>query len=99
MSNNPEKPMIQIDMTPDGRFATPFPDGLEPAPVASRLLRLAIIAGVLTAVAALVALTLWVALALIPVLLGIGLVSYLFIRVQMWRRGLSGSFPARHPWR
>ncbi len=101
MSNKPERPaVIQIDMTPDGQFSQPFGGGGEAAPVANRLLRLAIIAGVLTTAAALVALTLWVALALIPVILGVGVISYLAIRLQMWRRGGSGGFPPRgNPWR
>jgi hypothetical protein len=92
--------MIQIDMTSDGRFTQSLGGAGEAAPVASKLLRFAVIAGVLTTVAALVALTLWVALALIPVIIGVGVVSYLAIRFQMWRRGGSGGFPPRgNPWR
>jgi hypothetical protein len=89
MSNKSERPvLIQIDMTRDGRFTGPAA-----APIASRVLRLAIIAGVLTAVAALVALTFWVALALIPVIVGVAVLAYLAIRFQMWRLGRSGGFP------
>jgi hypothetical protein len=96
MSNKQERPaVIQIDMTPDGQFTQGFGGSGEAAPVASKLFRLAVIAGVLTMVAALVALTLWVALALIPVIIGVGVVSYLAIRFQMWRRGGSGGFPPR----
>jgi len=97
MSNNTEKPsVVQIDMTPDGRFAPSA--GSDAAPWAFRLLRFAIVAGVLTIVAALLALTLWVALALIPIILAIGVISYIAVRIQMWRRGVSGSFPVRNPW-
>lgn len=83
MINEPKRPItLQIDMTTDGQFTGP-----QAAPIASRLLRTAIIIGVLSVAAALVALTLWVALALIPIALAIGLMAYLAIRFQIWRRG------------
>jgi hypothetical protein len=96
MINEPRRPVaIEIDMTPDGRFAdTP---GVNPAPVASRLFRAAVVIGVLSLVAALVALTLWVALALIPIAIGVGVVAYLAMRFQVWRRGNLGR--GGNPWR
>lgn len=94
MINEPKRAVVlEIDMTPDGQFAGPqagMSDG--PVPVTSRILRAAIVIGVLSIIAVLVALTLWVALALIPIAIGMGLVAYLALRFQLWRRGGPAKF-------
>jgi hypothetical protein len=86
MDNHMKRPVVtEIDMTVDGQFLPP-PGGAA-APLASRLLRAAVVLGVLATLVAVVALTLWVALALIPIAIGIGLVAYLALRFQLWRSG------------
>lgn len=70
----------QLDMTPDGQFVEP------PAETASeKLLRYGVVVAVLTGLVVFSALALWVALALIPVAIGAGLVAYAAFRWRMWR--------------
>ncbi len=96
MDNTHKRPVVtEIDMTVDGGFAQPQRGAA--APVASRLLRSAILLGVMATVVALVALTLWVALAMIPIAIGLGVVGYAVLRFQMWRRGRSGRGPVAGP--
>lgn len=73
-----------IDMTADGAFRTP-----PPTPLANRILRWAIVIGVLAAGLAVAALMLWFALILIPIALGAGLIAYAAFRYRMWKAGAS----------
>lgn len=76
-------------MTPDGAFRTP-----PPTPWASRILRYAIVVGVLAAGLAAAAFALWFALMLVPVVIGAALVAYGAFRWQQWkaRRAYSGRY-------
>jgi hypothetical protein len=71
---------LQIDMTPDGRFAGP-----QPAPVSSKILRLALLVAGVAGVIAIAALALWLALTLIPIAIGAGLIAYGVLRYRMWK--------------
>lgn len=75
---------LQIDMTPDGRFAGP-----PPAPVSGQLLRLALLVASIAGVVAIAALALWLALTLIPIAIGAGLIAYGVLRYRMWKSGRS----------
>lgn len=77
-----------IDMTPDGQFRAP-----PPTPWATKLLRWAIVVGVVAAALSLAGLVLWFALMLIPVVLAAALVAYGALRWRMWkaRQARSGS--------
>ena len=76
-----------IDMTPDGQFRTP-----PPTPWASRILRYAIVVGVLAAGLAMAAFALWFALTLIPIVIGAVVVAYAAFRWRLWkaRRAYAG---------
>lgn len=73
---------LQIDMTPDGRFAGP-----QPAPVSSQILRLALLVAGIAGVVAIAALALWLALTLIPIAIGAGMIAYGVLRYRMWKSG------------
>jgi hypothetical protein len=88
MNNEPRKPVsVQIDMTADGRFASPPPGGT--GPVTNRVLRAAIIVAALATIGVVAALALWVALALIPIAIGAALLAYGILRFRLWRAGVS----------
>ena len=76
-----------IDMTPEGQFRGP-----PPTPWASRILRYAIVVGVLAAGLAMAAFALWFALMLIPIVIGAALVAYAAFRWRLWkaRRAYTG---------
>jgi hypothetical protein len=71
-----------LDMTLDGEFREP-----PVAPVATQITRAAIVIAVLAGMGAVALLALWMALALVPVALGAGLVAWAAIRFQQWRGG------------
>jgi hypothetical protein len=73
-----------LDMMPDGRFA-------RPSPLASQVLRIALLVAVIAAAAAAAALALWIALALIPIAAVAAVVAYAAYRWQVWR-ARRGSF-------
>ncbi len=76
------KPPI-LDMTTQGEFReAPRPPRL---PVSARILRVAIIVAVLTAMVAFAALALWLALILIPVALAAAAIGWLAWRYRVWR--------------
>lgn len=75
----PRQPRI-IDMTPDGAFREP------PRPkLSTRVLGIAILVAVVAGAIVVAALALYVALALIPVVLGAAAVAYLAYRYRLWR--------------
>lgn len=83
MTEERKKPVsLQIDMTPDGRFAGPAA-----APVSSQILRLALLVAGIAGVVAIGALALWLALTLIPIAIGAGLIAYGVLRYRMWKSG------------
>ena len=69
-----------LDMTPDGKFRTP-----PPTPWASRILRYAILTGLVAAGLAMAAFALWFALMLIPIVIGAALVAYAAFRWRLWK--------------
>ncbi len=76
------KPPI-LDMTAQGEFReAPRPPRLS---VSARILRVAIIVAVLTAMVAFAALALWLALILIPVALAAAAIGWLAWRYRVWR--------------
>ena len=78
---------IQIDMTPDGRFSAPPPS--RGGPISGKIMRVALLVAGLATVGALAALAFWLALTLIPIAIGAGLVAYGVIRYRMWKAGVS----------
>jgi hypothetical protein len=81
--------VVQIDMTPNGEFRGPSSTGGKPPGGFSRtVFRIAVLVAVLTAAGALAALTLWLALTLIPIAIGAAVIAYLMIRFRLWRRRL-----------
>ncbi len=67
-------------MTPDGAFRTP-----PRIPVANRIIAGAVLLAVVAGGIAFAAFALWLALALVPVVIGAVLVAVAMIRFQMWR--------------
>lgn len=84
MQRDPLASRPVIDMTPDGQFRAP-----PPTPWATRILRYAIVVGVLAAGLAMAAFALWFALMLVPIAIGAALVAYAAFRWRLWkaRRG------------
>lgn len=74
----------QIEMLIDGTVIPPTPSW--PLRLAGAAIVVAVLAGVL----ALVALTFWIALALIPVALVAGLLGWAALRFHLWRARRSG---------
>jgi hypothetical protein len=77
-----------IDMTPDGAFVDAPRVPFTP-PLGTKVMGVAIVVAVLAGMAALALLALWVALHLIPIAIGAGLVAYGVFRFQAWRAGKS----------
>ena len=75
---------LQIDMTPDGRFRAP-----PPAPISGKIMRVALLVAVVATAGTLAALAFWLALTLIPIAIGAGLVAYGVIRYRMWKASVS----------
>lgn len=73
-----------LDMTLEGDFVAP-PGARPAAPVAERVMAVAVLVAVLAGALALAALLLYLALALIPVVVGAGLIAYGAFRWQLWR--------------
>ena len=67
-------------MTPDGRFHEP-----PTTPLVTRIARTTLVIAILSGVAAVLLLTLWVALALIPVAICAALIAWAAFRFQLWR--------------
>lgn len=88
-----DRPPVQIDMTPDGQFRTP-PAGMAAGmaggvPTMVKVMGVAILVVVVAGAAMLASLALSVALALLPIVLGAGVVAYGLIRFRMWKSGRS----------
>jgi hypothetical protein len=86
--NRSDRVPIQIDMTPDGRFTAP-PASPAGGPISGKIMRLALLVAGLATAGALAALAFWLALTLIPIAIGAGLVAYGVIRYRMWKAGIS----------
>ena len=72
-----------IDMTPDGQF---IDTGLRAAsPIAARVLGLSVLVAVIAGILGVAMLALWLALQLIPIAIGAGLIAYGAFRFQLWR--------------
>ncbi len=85
--NRPHPMVIQIDMTPNGEFRSPQPSGGPPPGRFSRtVFRIAVLVAVLAGASALAALTLWLALTLIPIAIGAAVIAYVMIRFRLWQR-------------
>jgi hypothetical protein len=76
----------ELDMLPDGSFRDP-----PKPPVAARVLVWATLFAVVAGAFAVAAFALWVALIILPVALGAGVVAWLAFRFQLWRAGLTRS--------
>ena len=73
-------PRLQIDMTPDGRFTTP-----PRAPISTRIIAGAVLVAVAAAGLAFAAFALWIALALVPVVLAAVVIAVVTIRFKIWQ--------------
>jgi hypothetical protein len=78
-----------IDISLDGAFAPP-PGGVPPIP--TRIMAYAALVAILGGAIAIALLALWLALTIIPVVLGAALIAYGVFRVQLWfaRKGSLG---------
>ncbi len=79
---------IQIDMTPNGEFISP-----PGAPIGNSVLKWTIVIAALAGAGVLAAIAFWLALTLIPIAIGAGLIGYGILRYRMWQAGRSGGFP------
>jgi Flp pilus assembly protein TadB len=69
-----------LDMTVEGEFVGP-----QPAPLADRVMRVAIVVAAICSAVALAAVALYIAVLLIPLALAAALIAYLAFRWQLWR--------------
>lgn len=70
----------ELDMTLEGEFISP-----QPAPLANRLLLWAIIVAVMAGALCIAAFALWLALLILPVAVGAGVVAWGMYRYRLWR--------------
>lgn len=73
-----------LDMTPDGQFVE-LPQRPGPAPFTVKVMGVSVVVAVLAGMIGLALLALWIALQLIPLAIGAGLVAYGVYRFQAWR--------------
>jgi hypothetical protein len=86
-----------IDMTPDGQFRSPPRYSVLGPGIGARLLRIAIIVAVLAGAAAFAALAFWLAMIMIPIALGAGLIAWAMMRLRLWQAGRGFRRPGA-PW-
>ncbi len=81
-------------MNLDGEFVSP-----PQPPIVSKILLWAIVVAVLAGAFAMAAFALWLALMILPIALGAGLIAWGLYRFQVWRAGksLSGQRDLRRP--
>jgi hypothetical protein len=79
-----------VDITLDGRFAEAPQPGIPPIP--ARIMGYAILVAILGGGLAIGLLALWLALTIIPIVIGAGLIAYVVFRAQRWfaRQGSFG---------
>lgn len=70
----------ELDMTLEGEFISP-----QPPPLANRLLLWAIIVAVMAGALCIAAFALWLALLILPVAVGAGVVAWGMYRYRLWR--------------
>jgi hypothetical protein len=71
---------IELDMTTDGRFREPAA-----TPLVTQIGRVAILVAVAAGLVGFLVFALWLALAMIPVVVGAGLIAWAAFRFQVWR--------------
>jgi len=79
-------------MTPDGAFVDRPQPGVPPIP--ARIMGIAILIAIVGGGLAIALLALWLALTIIPVVIGAAVIAYVMFRVQLWfarRRSLGGN--------
>lgn len=77
-----------LDMTPDGDFVVRGPAAAGPT-LGARVMGISIIVAVLAGLLGAALIALWLALQLIPIAIGAGLIAYGVFRFQTWRAGKS----------
>ena len=80
--------IVQLDMTPEGEFITP-----PGTPFGNKVLKIAIVLAAIAAAGVLASLAFWLAVTLIPIAIGAGLVAYGIIRYRLWQASRNGGFP------
>ena len=83
----------EVAMTLDGEFVSP-----PTAPITSRILMWAVVIAIIAGGLSLAAFALWLALLILPVALGAGIIAWAMFRYRMWRaqRAMAGQ---RAVWR
>jgi hypothetical protein len=83
----------ELDMTIEGEFVSP-----PTPPIASRILMWAVVIAIVAGALSLAAFALWLALLILPVALGAGIIAWAMFRYRMWRmqRAMAGQ---RGVWR
>jgi hypothetical protein len=83
----------ELDMTIEGEFVSP-----PTPPIASRILMWAVVIAIIAGGLSLAAFALWLALLILPVALGAGIIAWAMFRYRMWRaqRAMAGQ---RAVWR
>ena len=74
--------IVQIDMTPEGDFISP-----SGSPLGNAVLKWAIIIAALAAAGMLAAFAFWLAVILVPIAIGAGLIAYGILRYRIWQAG------------
>jgi hypothetical protein len=83
----------ELDMTIEGEFVSP-----PTPPIASRILMWVVVIAIVAGALSLAAFALWLALLILPVALGAGIIAWAMFRYRMWRmqRAMAGQ---RGVWR
>jgi hypothetical protein len=82
------KVSVQIDMTPEGDFVSPAG-----SPFGNKVLKVALVIAAIAAAGVLASLAFWLAVTLIPIAIGAGLIAYGILRYRIWQATRNGGFP------
>ena len=89
MEQDRKNPLIvELDMTPEGDFITP-----PGTPFGNKVLKFALLLAVIAAAGVFASLAFWLAVTLIPIAIGAGLIAYAIIRYRLWQASRKGGFP------
>ncbi len=86
-------------MMPDGRFAETRVHVHRLSPLTARVLGVAVLVAVVAAAGAIALFALWLAMTLIPIAIGAGVIAYGVYRFQLWRAGGRSLGGQRHIYR
>ncbi|PPQ29331.1 hypothetical protein [Rhodopila globiformis] len=79
-----KKPPPDLEMTLEGEFVSP-----PTPPLTTRIMFWAVVTAAIAGAVCIAALALWVALSVLPIVLGALVVAYVVYRYRLWRAGIS----------